>query len=188
MGSFVERWAGPSAVAGGIAWLVATAALILGELEWNQVIPRNPIPQVVETGTGALGTPLVVLGAWGILSGLSSGARRGTVALGAIGLALAVVPAWPWFVLGFLLWLVAAVLIGVLSLRAGLPRGPAWIMAAGVPTVFVLGPLAETALVGGSQGWGPWLGIVVSMVGVIALGATVGASRMRVAPGGLEST
>lgn len=47
---------------------------------------------------------------------------------------------WPVFPFGWLLWSIAALLLGIAGIRHGGPRIPAWVVVVVLPTVAFSGP------------------------------------------------
>lgn len=171
-----------AAIPGGICWIFATAAGVLGELDYRG-LTDNPIPDPVGFVIAALGSILLLVGLVNIRRiqadrGGSPGGPGYYIAMA--GLAITVVPVWPLIFIGPILVGIGATIYGVATMASGSIRSlGTWMHVLSIPIALV------TAFMLAAGGYDGGLGMVAFSVlisgGFMSLGYDVAAPPSPVA-------
>lgn len=163
-------------ILGAAGFILAIAWIVGSQLEFNDVIARNPIPESLGVVARIPAALFLITGMNGIHG--AQKARSGAIGRAAylttiVGLVLFAVVVSSVWVVGWLILHVGAVLFGLAVLRAGvLSRGAGFLLLIGVPLGFVGGVVVQRVFFGDTSGWGVFLGTAVMTVGFAWLAAS----------------
>lgn len=135
-----------------VAWFDGVADELVHYGSWA----TNPVPPWVARSAAVVGAGLFLGGLVAVhvsYGHAAGGLSHGGLLLVALFVPLFATGTWPWVVLGLLLLLIGAPMLGAATIRAGgLPRADGWLLAVGVPLVFAAGAVHDIVRYAGGPG------------------------------------
>lgn len=158
MSTFIERYAAQIGIAGALLWLVALTSFALGDIEYQDPTRQNPIPEWVGGAALVAGSVLIALF---VLRGMDRRRGRGLRIVVLTGVALSLVPLWPFIFFGPFLAAVGFFALAVSDIRASEGTGAAWFHAIGLPLSLPSGMAFDALGMNGGNG-GLVFGVVLA--------------------------
>jgi hypothetical protein len=154
-----------TAVVGAICWAFGATGVVLGELDYRG-LTENPIPEPVGLGVTAIGTvllliALITLRRVHVHEGVTTGAPGYWITIA--GLALMLLPTWPFIVIGpLLVGIGVTIYAGTILATKKIRSFGLWLLAMNVPVGIVVGFAFDGA------GYDGGIGIALSLLMVLA--------------------